>query len=400
MTYAHGAMRLGNVKRLRECMHLRTYQGLQRLHPLTYPRLTNGFGITHVATSSEERIKWLKEVFQAHMRGDLDQAQTLKALNGASRYVRPEEYGLALTELGATDDERPARYVDWFKLLDASIDETWLVQDVWPMGRQIHMHALRKTGKSLLTQWMAANLALGRDPFTGMTQEAKRVLFLDPESTTADIRSRLMDDMGFKPYELANLFYGLHPPMAKLDTPEGGQTLMNWVKEDDIQVVCIDGFPRMVQGEENSADTYRNFYMHTGYRLKAANVPYIRTDNEGHHEGRSRGSSAKADDVDIVWGLKEGQDGLELVRKASRIADVPDKVALYKHEEPLRFERGMQMWPAGTKEKALELEAINAPLDISRRAASQLFKEAGLPVGKSAVLQAALNYRKSLGGLP
>lgn len=350
--------------------------------------------------SKQERIAWVMRVVHAHGTGELDEANTLRALNGAKAYVSPDEFAEAYTELGGQPVEPEWPFVDWLKLMEAELDETWLVQDIWPMGRQLHIHALRKTGKSLILQWMAANLSLGRDPFTGMSQEAKRVLYLDPESTTADIRSRLLDDMSFKPQDLTNLMYALHPPMAKLDTAAGGQWLMNWVKQYAIDVVCLDGFPRMVEGEENSSDTYRNFYMHTGYRLKQANVPYTRTDNEGHQEGRSRGSSAKADDVDLVWQLKEGQDGLELIRKASRIADIPDRVALYKKEEPLRFERGMQMWPGGTKEKALELEALGAPLDMTRRAASQLFKDAGLPVGRSNVLQAALNYRKSLGGFP
>jgi hypothetical protein len=354
-----------------------------------------------VATSSDERKKWLRGVITQHANGELTDAQAIKALNGAKRYIAPNEFGEVLAELELElEVEEDTRCVDWLRLMDADIDESWLVQDVWPMGRQIHVHAQRKTGKSLLFQWIAANLAIGRDPFTGAIQVAKRVLFLDPESTTADIRSRLLDDMGFKPQELTNLRYGLHPPMPKLDTFEGGQYLMDWVKKEAIDVVIIDGFPRMVQGEENSADTYRNFYMHTGYRLKAANVPMSRQDNEGYTEGRSRGSSAKADDVDIVYQLKEGQEGLQLIRKASRIADIPEKLALFKHEDPLRFERGMQMWPQGTKDKADELDLLKAPLEISRRAASQLFKDAGLVAGKANVLQAAINYRKSKGGLP
>lgn len=347
-----------------------------------------------MATSSEERIAWVKRVVHKHANGEIDQAQTLKALNGAKAYVTPEEFAAVYEDLGG-DDEESKLYVEWLRLMDEELDESWLVQDVWPMGRQIHMHAPRKTGKSLVFQWMAANLAIGRDPFTGGLQLARRVLFLDPESTRADLRQRLLDDMSFKPQELANLRYALHPPIAKLDTAEGGQTLMNWVKQEAIECVFLDGFPRMVQGEENSADTYRNFYMHTGYRLKAANVPYARADNEGHTEGRSRGSSAKADDVDIVWQLKEGQDGLQLNRMASRIADVPETIALYKREEPLRFERGIQMWPAGTKDKADQLDLLKAPLDITQRKAQALFKEAGIPAGKNQLLQAAINYRKA-----
>lgn len=400
--FVNGAMHHGKTRKRNGCKQSLTHHGWQHKHPLICQTLTKRYGIGRdVTTNKDERMQWLRNLAYQFANGKVNEQQVLKAMKAASHWVPPSEYGefyLELADVGTSVADSP--FMDWVALLDDDFDETWIIQDVWPMGRQLHMHAPRKTGKSLILQWQAACLAIGRDPFTGTAQKPMKTLYLDPESTKADLRSRLMDDMGFKPGELTNLFYALHPPIAKLDTEQGGNALMAWVKTYGIEAVLIDGFPRMVEGEENSSDTYRNFYMHTGYKLKAAGVPYERADNEGYQEGRSRGSSAKADDVDIVWQLKEVQDGLELVRKASRIADLPDSIFIHKRLEPLRFDRGLRSWPSGTKEKAEECDLLAMPLNISRRKAAQAFKDAGLPTGPNNVLQAALNYRKQKGGFP
>lgn len=287
--------------------------------------------------------------------------------------------------------------IDLYALANDEIEESWLVDDIWPLGRQLHVHAARKTGKSLVALWMAANLAKGVDPFTGRACEPRIVGYLDYEMTRTDLKRRLFDDMGFEPSELVpNLHYYLHPMLPMLDTADGGTRLIENVLAQHEQVVIIDTMSRVIHGEENSNDTYINFYKHTGVKLKAHGVSLMRLDHEGHESGRSRGASAKADDVDVVWQLKESDGGLSFVRKASRISDVPESIALTKRDEPtLTFTRGAKLWPAGTVEKAKQLDAVDAPLEISQREAIRLLKAVGVVVGKTAIVQAAINYRKT-----
>lgn len=283
---------------------------------------------------------------------------------------------------------------DWAAMFLHEAHTEWLVEDIWPIGRSIHLHAQRKTGKSLMALWIAANIAEGRNPFTMETQEPKKVGYYDWEMTEDDLLERVQD-MGFTPETLKNLNYYLHPPIPALDTSEGGKALLENVIAHGEQVVIIDTMARVTEGDENSNDTYIRFYRYTGAPLKAAGISLLRLDHEGHEGGRSRGASAKADDVDVVWQLRTVEDGMQFIRKAARISWVPETVTVRQNTEPtLVFSRSHGGWPEGTKEKAAELDAIEAPKDISRRKAASLLKDAGYVVGKVATLNAALKYRR------
>lgn len=285
--------------------------------------------------------------------------------------------------------------LDWPALMNREgHDVSWLVEDVWPAGRHIHVHAQRKSGKSLVLFWVAIHLAIGRDPFTQEPRTPKVVAYYDFEMTEDDVRERL-EDMGVSPEALGNLHYYLHQPLPPLDTEAGGRALLEQCLAMGEEVVIIDTMSRVVQGDENSAETYMNFYRLTGQPLKSHGISLCRLDHEGYQEGRSRGSSAKGDDVDIVWQLKVQDDGMQFVRKAARVSWVAEQVTLRKSEEPsLTFTRMAPGWPEGTKEKAKELDAAEVPIDAGRHIAIRLLKAAGFSPGRTVTLNAALKYRR------
>jgi hypothetical protein len=150
--------------------------------------------------------------------------------------------------------------------------------------------------------------------------------------------------------------------------------------------VSSDGAPRQ--------STFRAFFLYTGMRLKREGIALARLDHEGHESGRSRGSSAKADDVDVVWRLRATDDGLAFDKKAARMSWVPEHVELAR-TDPLGFKRVGASWPAGTAAKAAELDSVGAPANVSRRQATVLLKAAGLAPGRNEVLLKAIAYRKS-----
>ena len=282
-------------------------------------------------------------------------------------------------------------------LMNGDRPETeWLVEDVWPKGRQIHIHAARKSGKSLVSLWMACNLALGRDPFTMAPIKHVRVGYWDHEMNLDDVLERI-DDMGLDIYAVnENLNYYLHQPIAPLDTERGGLELLNQALNANEEAVFIDTMSRVISGDENSADTYINFYRHTGQPLKANGIAMSRLDHEGHEGGRSRGSSAKADDVDIVWQLKPTDDGLQFIRKAARMSWVPENVFVKRHEDAgLSYSRQATAYQAGTAEKAKEMDDAGVPMDAGRGVAIRMLKEAGFVPGKNALISAAIKYRKT-----
>lgn len=295
--------------------------------------------------------------------------------------------------------------VDLKALLGEEFDLDWLVEGFWPAGKHMHLFAAHKSGKSLLSLHLAVQIALGMDPFTGQPTAPHVVTYIDKEMTRQDLQERLLD-MGLSKIIMddlltGRLLYYLYPDVGYLDTPEGGAKLMHLVESNGSDVVIIDTLSRVVKGEENSNDTYKNFYNCTGSLLKSNGVAMLRLDHEGHQQGHSRGASSKGDDVDLVYHLKPVETGLALEMKASRVSYVRKQFALDQTAEPLGFSlAGGFKWPAGTVDRVKELEAIGCPEGLSQRKTQQWLRDNGHSVGKTEILAAALKYRNQQVEMP
>lgn len=93
----------------------------------------------------------------------------------------------------------------------------------------------------------------------------------------------------------------------------------------DAHMLVLDTMARVVNGDENDADTYRGFYAHSGVRLKRLGVALLRLDHAGKDPGRGqRGSSGKNDDVDVVFRLDHAEDQVVLSWTHSRVSWVGD----------------------------------------------------------------------------
>jgi hypothetical protein len=312
------------------------------------------------------------------------------------RQIYEDELSRLRTEAGYV--EAPLyQPLDLKALLAGELKEPeWIVEDIWPEGRSIHIHAQRKAGKSLVMLWMAAHVAMGCDPFTRQTIRPRRTGYWDQEMSEIDVRERLLDmQIPLTETFLDNFHYYLHQPIPPLDTETGGLALLKQMNLMGEEIAVLDTMSRVTQGEENSAETYRNFYRFTGGPLKAQGKSLSRLDHEGLEAGRSRGSSAKGDDVDIVWQLKPTDDGVQFVRKAARMSWIPEIVSIAKHDDSsLSYSRANGSWPTGTAEKAAELDALNISIDLGRLKVAQALKDAGLVPGKATILGAAINYRR------
>ena len=317
-----------------------------------------------------------------------------------------------LEDAPGPDDYELAHLVDWatFWSQDKS-DEDWLAYPLIPRGRAIAMFAPAKAGKSSVILALAAALACGRPIFGGVTVAPEHVLYLDYEMTDADLMERLTE-LGYTAADnLDHLHYALLPSMPPLDTPEGARAVLKLAKHVEAAVVVIDTFGRAVEGKESDADTVRAFYRYTGLMLKSAGCAVIRTDHAGKDlEKGQRGTSAKADDVDVVWQLSRIEEGVKLKRTHSRLSWVPDEITLHRAER----DDGTVEWsifsgaafPAGTKEMVERLESTGVPVHASARKATEMLRAAGLK-GSNAVVRGAQRARQqahqigpNMGGKP
>jgi AAA domain len=309
----------------------------------------------------------------------------------------PEEVASGKDGASAPDDWGLSP-INWGSFWDKDSDlADWAMEPILPAGRCTAIYAGAKIGKSLLALDMAAASATGRSSLGQVAQDPVTVLYVDLEMTDADLRERL-SDLGYGPDDdLSRLVYLQLPTLPGLDSDLGGELLVELAQRHAVTVVVIDTMARAVAGEENSADTYRNFYRYTGRRLKQAGIAVLRLDHQGKDAAQGqRGSSAKDDDLDVVFKLtSDGGNNLLLTRTRSRIPWVPAEVTIKRHEEPLlRHVISADAWPAGTSDTAIVLGDLAVPLDATVDTAMRALRSAGNGKRKTVVL-AALKYRRS-----
>lgn len=316
-----------------------------------------------------------------------------------------------MTALPAWDDDEPDEpaepglLIDWPTFWGRDTSEEWLAEPLLPARRSTAMFAKGGTGKSLLALWIAVRLATGYDPMTGRRRPPLHVLYLDFEMTEDDLQERL-EKMGYGPDDdLSHLHYALLPSLPPFDTKDGGEAIVALAELCDAQLVVIDTFIRSVEGEENVSDTAKNFHFWSGMRLKAAGRALLRIDHAGKDiERGQRGSSAKSDDVDLVWQLSINDDDvLTLKTTKRRVSWVPEDVKVKKDDdgEHLSYSLfGGETWPIGTNEKAAQLDELGLPYDVTIRVARDALKARFGSAGRSDLIAKALKWRRIQSGDP
>ena len=247
-----------------------------------------------------------------------------------------------------TDDDDGIHELDLDKVITAEFDDAqWLIEPIVPAHRAIALYAAGKTGKSLLVLDFVAAAASGRPILGGAPLETPiHILYVDQEMTQPDLQERL-HDLGYDQPDstLTTLAQHLHyyqlSPWPPLDSAAGGQRLLKEAVKVKAQLVIIDTLIRTVEGEENSADTIKNFSRYTAVPLKAADIALLRIDHAGKDLTRGqRGTSAKRDDVDVVWLLRPasgnlpGKTMLTLRREAARVDWIQQDVNITRNEGP------------------------------------------------------------------
>jgi hypothetical protein len=216
--------------------------------------------------------------------------------------------------------------INWQDFWNQSFpEEDWLIEPVIPRNQLVVIFAPGGTGKSLLALYIAAGLATGRNLF-GKDNNPVNVLYMDYEMQQAQLHERLTA-MGYnKNTDLSRLHYASLPPIASLDKPEGAKQICDLARSCQAELVIIDTFSRAVEGAENEADTVRNFYRWTAINLKQEGRSLLRIDHAGKDIAKgARGTSAKNDDVDLVWQMVRTGDEIKLTATKKRHTWIRDQ---------------------------------------------------------------------------
>jgi hypothetical protein len=216
-------------------------------------------------------------------------------------------------------------------------EQDWLIEPIIPRNQLVVIFAPGGTGKSLLALYIAAALATGKEIFTE-PQPPTSVLYMDYEMSQAVLYERLTA-MGYnKDTDLTKLHYASLPPIGSLDKPEGAKQICDLARQCQAELVIIDTFARAVEGAENDADTVRNFYRWTAMNLKQEGRSLMRIDHAGKDLKKgARGTSAKNDDVDLVWQMTKVEGQLVLLRQKHRHTWIPERINLTIHDQHRMF---------------------------------------------------------------
>ena len=288
--------------------------------------------------------------------------------------------------------------VNWSEFWAADFeDNEWLLEPILADGRAHALYAQAKAGKSFLILAAVAALASGKPFLHHPGGTPTHVLYVDYEMTPQDVRERL-EEFGYGPSDdLSHLHYALLPSLPPLDTEDGGDALLAAAKSYTARFVVIDTMSRAIKGEENDADTFKDFYRHTGSKLKQAGIGWLRLDHSGKDASKGqRGSSAKDADVDIVMRLERTDGGQRIIATHRRISWFGERsdIAVTTTDGVTSFTlpNGI-MWPEGTKACAADLERIGVPVGASKRDARKFMADHGVTAANDVLLK-ALKWRK------
>ncbi len=226
-----------------------------------------------------------------------------------------------------------AQPVDFHELLaQPPKPVTFILPPLVPEQRIVQLAGPGKAGKSLLLLWMVLQAL----------QDDLRVLYLDYEMTDLDLHERL-HSMGATPEDLANLIY-LQRSLdgtPSLDTPQGEAWLEVNIGHYRPDLVIVDTWSKAVAGPEDESNTSRAFYRHGLSVLRRRHTAGLIIDHSGHdpQAKRARGSSAKAQNVDVAWFLDEPKNGLFTVElERGRLTGLQPKWQTRLRTNPTRFD--------------------------------------------------------------
>jgi hypothetical protein len=289
---------------------------------------------------------------------------------------------------------------------DVDDRDQWLVEPLIPAHRLTAIVAKGGVGKSLIMLEIAAALATGMETLLRSAGAPLSVIYIDMEMTPDDLAERLTE-MGceFADDQVLqeNLHYYLLQDFKPFDTRRGGEQLLAVVERHEAELVIIDTLARVVEGDENEANTYHNFAAFTGKLLKAKGVAVVRLDHIGKNPKKGpRGSSAKRDDVDVAWMMSNQNDPTKVKFKADkrRVEWVPAQVDVVRNPgPPLKHE--IKQTALSEKVAALmtELDKLGVPTDAGRDKARKALTDAEIQAS-NADLADAVAARKRRGGQP
>lgn len=297
-----------------------------------YTESLTGANVVIVADKDDPGVKHARliEASLKHVSKSVRIVQSLTSNKGADISDHLDA-GLVLEDLVPLDRPQgsiaskysPVNWAEAFKRQPEDVD--WLFPPILETGTTNALFGKPGVGKSLITLEIAMTLV----------REGKKVMYLDDENRVMDTVDRLKS-FGCQHDELSGLIMYSFAGLPPLDTTAGGEHLAALADYNNPDLIILDTTTRMVEGDENSANTFLQLYRCSLVPLKQRGITVLRLDHPGKDDKQGqRGSSAKDGDVDSVWRLAhESDDMLVLERLKSRSGHGEGFISVKRLTEP------------------------------------------------------------------
>jgi len=141
--------------------------------------------------------------------------------------------------------------VNWHQAFASKPSEVdWLFPPILEAGTLNVLFGLPGVGKSFLVLDMVLEIL----------REGRKVMVLDEENRVNEVVERMEKFGVTRPEELENLTWFSFPQLPPLDTPDGGAHLSGLADAYGPDLIIMDTTTRMIEGDENSANTWLQLY--------------------------------------------------------------------------------------------------------------------------------------------
>jgi hypothetical protein len=306
-----------------------------------------------------------------------------------------------------------ARY-DMASVFADGLEEEWILEPLLLKGGGTQIQSAPGDGKSLLAADIVMALANADRYVLGVkATRTYKVVYLDFENEPRRDWRRWLRNLGYDDdgRHFENVFLCSMPSIAALNTPEGGALVVKTAKEFGADLVVVDTVGRAVDGDENDASTFLDYYRHLGMPLKREGIATLRLDHIGKDSSKgARGSSAKSGDVDLVWEFRRSDAATyRLVNTKQRIPIAETHMAVNRVSEvwegnrlvsPLEHRVEVQVTEHAGRVTALvdALDEADIPEGASVRATTDAVRDVLQLHAKNDVIRDAVKVRKSRTG--
>jgi RecA-family ATPase len=213
-------------------------------------------------------------------------------------------------------------------LLDSNLPEVdWYVEDIVPEGMIMALFGPAGQYKSTLSLYLALCIATGKDTFLYRTKKKGKVLWIDEEMGIIGLKHKveqLAKGLNIKSDDLNESFFYTSMMGLKLDTPEGVETLNQYILLKEINIIFVDSMSKVINGDENKTQDMSKFLHNLRMISDEFGIAFVFMHHTRKEIGRKdinsmRGSTEFANQVDYLFSLeKVGQNKVKLAQEKNR----------------------------------------------------------------------------------